>query len=384
MLHNLKKIFIFLLLLCLMVSQAAWAQSTEAITVSEIQKHGNLVLSIPGTQFLSAGYAFGDIVSVRLASQEYEMPVGSNYTDVETGEMICRVNIDEGKGSDQVLLAINMGDFATAANIAAKLGMEEEPGYIWEYTPGLTLPIEVTISMKEEGGYYDQWLLRQLVRSHDRSDYPLLSDAEFANFRPIETTGMGKQKLYRSSSPVNPEIGRSGYADAAMEEAGIATVINLADSIIDYEGWEDGYYHSCSITALGLSVNFEEDHFRTGLARGLRAIIAGKAPFLVHCNEGKDRAGFVSAVLEALMGASAEEIIADYMTSYSNYYGVERGTEQYEAIACSNICKFLAAAFEIEDICDPELDLSKEARQYLLEQLFLTEDEIQQLKAKLS
>ena len=39
-----------------------------------------------------------------------------------------------------------------------------------------------------------------------------LSDEEFANFRQIAPN------LYRSSSPINPEIGRNTYADASEWE----------------------------------------------------------------------------------------------------------------------------------------------------------------------
>lgn len=45
------------------------------------------------------------------------------------------------------------------------------------------------------------------------------------------------------------------------------------------------------------------------------------------------------------MGASAEEVIADYMVTYSKYYGVENGSEQYEAIAENNIVKMLNNIF---------------------------------------
>ena len=194
---------------------------------------------------------------------------------------------------------------------------------------------------------------------------------------------MGKGILYRSSSPVNPQIGRSAYADAAMRDAGIKTVINLADSAVAYEGWEESYYASCSITPLGLGVDFDNPAFKTGIAEGFRSIIAGEAPFLVHCNEGKDRAGFVSAVLECLMGAGTNEVIADYMLTYFNYYGVEPGTPQYDAIAESNIQKTLAIAFDVDDISSDDIDLQSEAENYLSEKLHLSEDEISALKAKL-
>lgn len=35
-----------------------------------------------------------------------------------------------------------------------------------------------------------------------------------------------------------------------------------------------------------------------------------------HCTKGKDRAGFMPALLEALIGATREEIVEDYMQSY--------------------------------------------------------------------
>lgn len=40
----------------------------------------------------------------------------------------------------------------------------------------------------------------------------------------------------------------------------------------------------------------------------------------MHCSEGKERAGITSAVIEALMGASANEIMDDYLTTYIDFY----------------------------------------------------------------
>jgi hypothetical protein len=81
------------------------------------------------------------------------------------------------------------------------------------------------------------------------------------------------------------------------------------------------------------------------------------------------------------MGASAEEVTADYMATYANYYGVVPGTEQYDAIVRSNIAKTLVASFDIESIYDA--DLSAEADDYLLE-IGMTREEIESLKACLS
>ncbi|MDP3660992.1 tyrosine-protein phosphatase [Phenylobacterium sp.] len=44
-------------------------------------------------------------------------------------------------------------------------------------------------------------------------------------------------------------------------------------------------------------------------------IAAGDAPVMIHCSAGKDRTGFVSAMLLSALGASRETIEADYLAS---------------------------------------------------------------------
>lgn len=378
-----KKIFSFFLMLCLLVSVlvSVTAEGTSA-TVTEIQKYGNLVLSMKGSELLSQGYAYGDIVTVTLNGQELEMPVGSNYSDVDQGSMICRVVIKPDTNEDTIILAINMGDLATTTAIAEKEKIKADPGYVWHYS--VEEPVTVSFAMKEQGGYYDQWVMHQLVRSENREDYPDLTDEAYANFRAVTTTGIGAGKLYRSSSPVNPEINRNHQADAAAEKAGVKTFVNLADAeetMKGYEGFADSYYSKQNYICLNLGVDFSSEEFRHGLAEGLRFIAKGEAPFLVHCNEGKDRAGFVSAVIEALMGASADEITADYMVTFFNYYGVQPGTEQYDIIASSNIQKSLAAAFGMESLSSGNL---QESCVSYLESVGLTADEIAGVQAKLA
>ena len=377
-----KLLSLVLALMLAMFAVSAFAAETEA-DVAEIQKYGNLVLSLTGSELLEAGYAYGDVVTVTINGTGYDMPVGSNYADVDQGSMICRVVIKPDTKEDQIILAINMGDLATVSGIATKEKTDADPGYIWHLNEGVTEPVRVSIAMKEQGGYYDQYVIHQLVRSENREDYPDLSDEEFANFRAITTTGVSTGKLYRSSSPVNPEINRNLIADRAAAAAGVKTFINLADSeeeMRGYEGFDASYYSTQKIIPLNLGVDFMAEEFRTGLAKGLRFIAANEGPYLVHCTEGKDRAGFVSAVLECLTGASADEVIADYMVTFFNYYRVQPGTEQYDIIANSNICKSLAAAFEIPDI--READLQAEAEAYLLE-IGLTAEEIAQVRTNL-
>ena len=365
-----------LTLVIVLAALAGCADNTKAIAnVADIAKHGNLILDIKGADLFEKGYEYGDVLEITVADKTWDAPLCSNYSDVDTGIAVLRASAAE----DPVVLAINMGNFAATAGIAEKITIEQEPGYRWDYL--LDTPVKVEITLKEEAGYREQWLVRQLVRSEERADYPNLSDEAFANFRAIDTTGMGKGKLYRSSSPINPGIGRNTYADQAARAAGILTIVNLADASNVYETQADAYYNSCQVVYLNLGMDFLSDEATASLARGMRFIIEGDAPYLIHCNEGKDRAGFVSALLECLMGATLDEVVDDYMETYVNYYGVEKGSEKYDAVVNSNLIQSLNANFKVNDI--HKADLAAEAEAYLTEELGLSSAEVSALKAKL-
>ena len=345
-------------------------------TIHEIAKHGNLILYMYGSDLYDKGFEHGDIVEIAIGDKKWDVPLCTSYSDVDNGETVLRA-IGE---TDGVVLAINMGDFATTAGIAQKTAIDEEPGYRWDYL--MESNVQITITMKEEGGYREEWLIRQLVRTNERTDYAHLGDEAFANFRVIQTTGMGKGVLYRSSSPINPELGRNTYADKAAEKAGIITVVNLADPSNMYEGTENTYYSTCKVTYVNLGMDFLSEATLNGLAEGMRFIINNNGPYLIHCNEGKDRAGFVSALLECLMGATIDEVIDDYMVTYYNYYGVEKGTEKYDVVVKNNLIKSLNEVFKVEDVY--KADLAKEAEAYLIEDAGLTADEVTALKGRLT
>ena len=362
-------VLVFVLLRCC-------AKTTDSVAaVAEISKYGNLILDMTGAELFDQGYEHGDILEVTVGDQAWEIPLCSNYSDVDNGVAVLRATSAE----DVLVLAINMGDFATTAGIATKVKIEEEPGYRWDYL--MQPPVQVEFTLKQEDGYREQWLIHQLVRTNERGDYSHLSDEAFANFRVVDTTGMGENKLYRSSSPINPDISRNRYADKAAKDAGIKTIINLADASNTYENTEDFYYQTCQVTYLNLGMDFVSEDATASLARGMRFIIDGEAPYLLHCNEGKDRAGFVSALLECLMGATIDEVVEDYMETYMNYYGVEEGSEKYEAVVNSNIIQTLNSHFKVKDVY--QADLVAEAEAFLMEDLGLSSDEVSVLKEKL-
>ncbi len=347
-------------------------------------KHGNVYLSCDCEDFFDEmGFAMGDIVTVRFLDKELTVPVVPTYAYVDNGTPAVIVHLnDSGAPTGKVALAINMGNFGETYGLAVK-NRNDNGDWWWEAADGVTYPVEVTFEMADKGGYKNGILMRDLTGSNNREDYAHLTDTEFANFRVIDTTGMGKNKLYRTSSPINPELNRNTYALDALEEAGVTVVMNLADSAEGasaYEGFEDSYYANQKVIYLNLGVDFAGQGFRDGLAKGLRFFAENEGVYAVHCNYGKDRAGFVSALLECFIGASYEEVVADYMVTYYNYYGVEPGTEKYRAIAEGNIIDILSEAFEVDDLS--KADLQAEATEYI-RSLGLNDSEIKSLKINL-
>lgn len=84
------------------------------------------------------------------------------------------------------------------------------------------------------------------------------------------------------------------------------------------------------------------------------------------------------------MGATYDEVVADYMTTYVNYYHLEEGGEQYEAVKNSNIVSILTnITGAAEDTDLTTVDLAAAAEDYMLD-AGLTADEVTALKANLA
>ena len=366
------KLLVFLLIV-MAVSMAftATVAADEVLKgeVVEVQKYGNLTMDLKPAEFYEAGFELGDILKVTVGDQELEVPFVTSYSDVDTNSLLVR----DDKDANLIVVAINMGDFAETYNV--------------------DVGDEVTFSLLEKEGYLSEYLLHQLERTNKRSDYA--TDSIYANFRSIATTGINAGLLYRSSSPINNTLNRAQYTDDLTEAVGVKTVINLSDSeeaaeeYMAEQGPKADYYKSLydegQVITLNMGVDITSEDFGKKLAEGLRFLNENEGPYLIHCTEGKDRAGFVAALLEALMGASLDEIVTDYMTTYENYYKIEEGSEQYNAVADSNIrvsvTTVIVGAEKGTDISD--VDLAKAAEDYL-KSIGMTTDEIATLKDNLS
>ncbi|MCR5606232.1 MAG: SAM-dependent chlorinase/fluorinase [Treponema sp.] len=336
----------------------AAVQIVEA-EVSSISKYGNCSLNITGKDLEVAGIAAGDIVFAKVSSTEIkDIPVGTNYSDVDRGNTLLKI------GSENVELAINMGNFAKT--YSAEVGTK------------------ITLSLSGKGEYLQQYEIRQLKKSQNREDYA--SDEVFANFRNVTAGKIAAGKLYRSCNPVLTDA-RAPFAEKLAKDNGIKVVLNLADSTESAkEGLEKApYYKSLAdagnVVFLNMGVSFSDQDFIEKLRTGLTFLAEHKeGPYLIHCNEGKDRAGFVVSILEAINGASLAEMTEDYMLSFENYFGVKKDTKQYELIGKTIIDQFKDINSG-KDVSDK--DVAKVTEDYLINTVKMTAEQIAAIKANL-
>ncbi len=202
--------------------------------------------------------------------------------------------------------------------------------------------------------------------------------------------------LYRSASPCDNNFNRASYTDDLIEKDKIRTILDLADGKEDIEEFMDNsdfasqyfrsLYEKGSVMPVKLTADYTSDDFKKRLSGGLCLMINKEGPYLVNCLEGKDRTGFVVALLEALTGASYDEMVTDYMISYRNYFGLDQQSDPkaYEMIKSCNfdpMFMYLAGADNMADA--KAADLESAGEKYLLN-CGMTKEEIRLLKEKLT
>lgn len=340
----------------------------------EIFNLGRVNLDVVADSFLTR-FHYGDVVTVMIAGYDtVEVPVVAGYGYVFPGEFFLYVS----EGLNYIKLEARYGQMAEVIG----LGRDSK------------FPIDVVVQMKENGGYVDHLEnLKSLTLAYSPESYPDLSIEEFANFRMVRTTGMGEGVLYRSSSPIDPSIYRNAIADSLAALAGVKTFLNLADDkryAEEYNGFAESYYATQNVVYLTVDPTFANTLFKEGLVKGLRYMIEHDGPYLVHCTYGMDRTGFTIAVLEALMGATADEIKADYATTHKNFYNVVDGkhiglTEKQVELLQAIIVRLMQNSFKTAgvDISDFEnADLASATEKYLLA-LGMEKSEIEALRDRL-
>jgi protein tyrosine/serine phosphatase len=139
--------------------------------------------------------------------------------------------------------------------------------------------------------------------------------------------------LYRGSYPIfSMDPKRDKAYDKLVSEAKIECVINLADNESGLETTANSvpWYRELlkKNNIIGLNIHFlfdfenkiENAIFKKKLKQGFVFLIKHNGPYLIHCNAGIDRTGFVVAIIAGLLGAGIDEVLYDYLLSYGKVF----------------------------------------------------------------
>ena len=324
----------------------------KAATVS---KSGNVTTDITKEMVDASGMKLGDMLVLLHGEDRIELPFVSSYTDVDMSAPLARIS---SKGV--LVLAINNGV------IAEKYNIQE----------GDSLTLEVS----EKEGYLEEYTLRNLdsLRTNDRADYT--TDEVFANFRPVVMGDIAAGRLYRTSSPVNPKLGRNTYAGALAEAAGVKTILNMADTeeeMLAFEGVDLQKLQQVNYVCLAMPMDYLSQDFTEKLKTGLEFLLSHEGPYLFHCTEGKDRTGFLAMVFESLMGGEEEAILDDYMLTYENFYHIEKGSDRWNRI------RERSGKAILDNMRGDAPTLRQGAENYLTQKVGLTMEQVNELIEKL-
>ena len=340
--------------------------------VASLDRNGNVFTDIPNLDLIEAGYLLGDTVNIYFNNGFYleNIPLlDGEY--VQMGEAYLLA----AKSAKDVTLAIRGARVSTAGDLRV----------------GDTFFLNVNT----QKGAFDIEFLRTIAPSNNRLDYE--SDEVFANFRQVSSGHIAPNKIYRSSSPIDNTFGRALYADNLIRKANVKSVLNLADTVdnirhrIASKGYRSNYYKGLvnegSVIGLSMTSEFNTERFAKDITQGIACIVRHRMqpPILIHSTEGKSKTGYVCALLETLMGATYEEIVNDYMLSYSNYYSAKSASKMaYNLVVDKSINDMLFTICKVKNVEGlRRVDMSKAAREYL-EGHGMTGREIDELMSLLS
>jgi len=295
--------------------------------VEKLNPFGSVILNVSNDEFMEMGYEFGDLLNIEFENGCVlkDVPYYSGFYVRRGAPVVVSYSQDPFP-----TICYNYYSFADAEGIV----------------PGM----RVWISVSQKGVNKTINEKRNLYYTNDRSEYD--SDEKFANSREVYGGRIKRGILFRACSPFDDHIKRRSYVASFCEKKEINALLNLADTrekllgyLIDDElpDFSRRMINENRVVCCPLKIDYCSKEYRDSLRDGISSLALMKGPFLIHCLEGKDRSGFVCALLGALGGMNFREIIDDYMITYDNYYHVNKLSDSmnYNMIAEENIMDML-------------------------------------------
>ena len=325
------------------------SQGTPVLTgkITSYNEFGAAMLDLKVDDMKRAGFTLGDVISITIDDKTIEMPYYDGYY-TRNGEYLC----------------VAYPSYPSVCFTANNVGLPEELTGLEGQT--------VAIKMVEKGGAIDVQKALSMSYTNERSQYP--SDEVFANARAVRAGNIVYGRLHRTSSPFCNDIKRANYVSEYLEGQQVKTVLNLADTeemMLSYDlpSYSSTLWESGNVILCPLKADPTAKDYNNRLIEALKELPSHPAPYVVHCMEGKDRTGYVCALLEGLCGATYDEMVSDYLITYANYYEVtpEKDPKVCDALISLrlNMCLMYYAGVDDEAQL-PYVDYAKAFSEYLL------------------
>ena len=286
--------------------------------IEKDEKFESAIIKISIASFNNLGFSLGDSVDVEFSngSSYNDIPYYDGYYVKNGYPLVCAY-----PNNEYILITLNNTG-------------------IWD-SAKLENTTTVTIKLNEKEKYLDTQNALGQTYSLEISDYT--DKYEFANFRSLKGGLLKDDLIFRGASPVDNSRKRANVVDSILKEKNIKCVIDLADSKTNIESYiinttysfpyTKDLYDNNKMILLSMSSSYGSNTYKESVVKGFRFMLDNEGPYYIHCMEGKDRTGFVCLLVEALAGASVEELKEDYMSTYYNYYKIsEKDTKKYDAI----------------------------------------------------
>ena len=329
--------------------------SVTNLSITKDEKFLSATVNITIEEFNNIGFKLGDSCNIKFSN-------GYTIDDVPyfNGYYV--------KNSMPVIVA-----YPSSTNILITLNNTG----IWD-TANLTSDTTVDISLNTSAKYIETQEALSQSYSLIRSEYS--SDEEFSNFRSLKGGNLKDNYLYRGASPVDNSRNRAKITDNLLNKNGIKYIVDLADNednmkeYMSSSSFDSTYakelYENNKMILLSMGSGYSSDVYKQKLVTGLKGVISNDGPYYIHCMEGKDRTGFVCTLIEALAGATYEEMKNDYMETYKNYYKItkEKTPTKYDAIVSLYFDSFMEELHKTNDVeILKKADYTSDAKRYLTE-----------------